>query len=196
MTNHKKNKKIKVSHNSQLTENTGATGSEVIELVPDEKWNLWLKTLTDFIMELDGVINVLELLGHIKNMIESFSRSYTAMWTLDTLLECWKNNESQLDISFKSSIDRLQREWTYIYDPIKEQRKQLLATKCIQFFKEKCKDRHEIVSDIELQMMTENTTTPNDLWVAISKIAHDKGWTSKPSYKHFLGQLVIEMAKY
>ena len=169
---------------------------EIVEFIPDDKWNLWLKTLTEFVTDLDGVINVLELLGRIKYKIENCSRSYAAMWTLDTLLECWKMNEASLDVSFKSSIDRLQREWNYIYELIKDQRKEFLAIKCISFFDSQCKDKNEILSVEEYNTIINSSITEHDKWVNISKIAHEKGWTNKPSYKQFLGQLMIEMTKY
>ncbi len=188
----RKNKKIKTKHPQDSSE-----PEEVIELISDDKWNLWLNTLTNFITELDGVISVFDLLGRIKYKIENCSRSYTAMWTLDTLIECWKQNETHLEPSFKSSIDRLQREWNMIYEPVKEQRKQLLAMKCILFYTSECKEKDQILTQEEYcQIMEQPSYTPHDQWTAICKYAQEKGFTSNPSYKQFLGKLMVEMTKY
>jgi hypothetical protein len=193
----RKQKKIKTRHPQDISESQERQEQEIVELISDDKWNLWLSTLTNFITELEGVINVLDLLGRIKYKIENCSRSYTAMWTLDTLIECWKQNETSLEPSFKASIDRLQREWNMIYEPVKEQRKQLLAMKCILFYISECKEKEEILSPQEyMEIMEHPSYTPHDQWTAICKRAHEKGFTSILSYKQFLGKLMVEMTKY
>ena len=145
------------------------------------------------------MIDVLDLLGRIKIKIENCSRSYTALWILDTLIECWKKYESHLDISFKSSIDRLQLEWNYIYEPVREQRKQLLGQKCIDFFIKEFQDWKSIISEQEFQDLSSNENlidNPSEKWSKICKQAQEQGWTEKESYKRFLGKLMVEMTKY
>jgi hypothetical protein len=165
------------------------------ELISLEIWEVWLAKVVQFITSFDRVIDVVGMLGQIKMKIEDCSRCYTGMWTLDMLHECWKNNNMKLKPAFKTGLDVLQADWNLIMGPIRDKRRELIASKCIDFFQANFKEWQKVVSKTMLTNWM-STMSSHDAWMNVCKCAADNGWNEDKQYKKFLAKLLIEMTKY
>jgi hypothetical protein len=104
------------------------------DMIPIQKWEGWVQKLLQFIDQYSRVFDVIEFLGQIKNKLEDCSRAYTGMWTLDMLHESCKKYRDQLPASVFDDLQQLQNEWNILFEPYREQRKQLICQHCIDMF--------------------------------------------------------------
>jgi len=165
------------------------------DLISIEVWEAWLSKLVQFITSFDGKIDVVGMLGQLKMKVEDCSFSYTGMWTLDTLHEAWAKNSKKLGAEFKKGLDELQTEWNGIMGGIREQRRELLGKKCVEYLVNNFKDWQKIISQHMLEALLAKNSL-GDVWAIISKQAKDDGWMDNADYKKFLSKLMIEMTKY
>ena len=147
---------------------------------------------------LDGYekhMNVIEFLGQIKSKIDDTSRCYTATWTLDMLhksIEDNKKNKSALPEAFTDSVKKLQAEWDAIITPLREQRFNILGTKCIQFFYSNYPEAYTIIP--YKQVKTFGPTAAAQ-WKKLSEKLHQAA-NGTPEYSAFIGKLMVEMVIY
>ena len=137
------------------------------DLIPIEKWESWVQKLLQFIDEYSRVFDVIEFLGQIKNKLEDCSRAYTGMWTLDMLHESCKKYRDQLPANVFDDLQQLQQEWNTLFEPYKEQRKQLICNRCIDMFFKQFSLAETVVSRAKVQ---ELGTTDELRWKEISRL--------------------------
>ena len=168
-------------------------------MIADDEWNEWLHEVVVVLNTHEKLIkNSLDFLGKIKQLIEDCSRTYTAMFVLDTLHQALKDGPglasglASENGVFEADIKKLQANWNVIMEPIRESRKVLIAQKCLEFFGANFKDFESVATREEL-LPTDNAV---EKWTEICKRCHKKGLNDEKSYKDFLGLLLVEMTKY
>ena len=177
---------------SQTIEDLDIAPKEYIEI---DIWEQYLAQIVQFISGFEGKVDVVSMLGQIKMKIDDCSRIYTGMWTLDTFHQAYEKDGKKLGATFKRGLDTLQSRWNDMMMPIREERKQRIARKCIHMFMTEYEDATKIMSRRMVEDML-GKTTAHDIWSHISKEAHASGWTNEKPYKTFLSKLMVEMTKY
>ena len=163
-----------------------------VELVSDTEWQSFLSNLIGVLEQFNTKIEVVDFMGQIKQKIEDCSRSYTGMWTLDMMHECYKQNKEKLP-EFKASLDELQQKWDGIMSNIREERKQLLGYKCVEYFYSKYAGADKVCAIQELNKRSEDW---HQKWLFLSKAAQQQNLYQNKEYQAFLAGLMVEMTKY
>ena len=163
-----------------------------VELVGDNDWQSFLSNLVGVLEQFNTKIEVVDFMGQIKQKIEDCSRSYTGMWSLDMMHECYKQNQDKLP-EFKQSLDALQNQWNEIMGNIREERKELLGYKCVEFFYKHYSGAEHVVSMKDLNKMKEGW---HQKWLHVSRTAQQQNLHQDKEYQGFLAHLMIEMTKY
>ena len=163
------------------------------DLITDDEWDAWLKQLVKLLEQHEKVLDAVDFLAQIKQKVDDCSRAYTGMWTLDMLHQAYDMYKDKLPEDFKVDLDSLQSDWNVIMERIREQRKELLGKKCIQFFYENFATAENVVPSKELDSLK---ATKNEKWMYISKRCFEAGLNNDKDYQDFIGKLMIEMVKY
>jgi hypothetical protein len=162
-------------------------------MIADDVWNEWLQEVVGVLNTHEKLIkNSVGFFGKIKQLIEDYSRIYTALFVLDTLHQSLKDGPATGDGIFEADINKLQANWNIIMESIYEPRKVLIAQKCLEFFGTNFKDFESVATREELLP----TNDAVEKWNMICKRCHKKGLNNDKSYKDFLKLLLVEMTKY
>jgi hypothetical protein len=163
------------------------------DVIPDEGWDEWLHELTQFLAKYEKQVDTVTFLGRIKQKIEDCSRSYTAIWVIEMLFMTYEQNRAALGAQFDIDVKTIKASWDRLFDPVKDTRKQLICSKCIDYFYDQYAGANAVISKEDALRLP---GVPSEQWSTVSKMCHDAGLHSDEDYKRFLGQLMAEMVKY
>lgn len=164
------------------------------DLISDKEWGEWVNSLIEFLDKYKHAFKTMEFLLEVKKKGDDCSRTYTGMWTLDMLHEAAKKDRQHLGAQFELDlVDKLQKPWNQIMHNIRDARKELLGTKCIDFFFAEYKESSKVITRDQLQTKGENNA---DRWMFLTKHCYELGLTKYKPYQDFLGKIMIEMVKY
>ena len=167
-------------------------------MINTDEWEDWVYEVVTLINAHEKLFtNVVDFLGRIKQVMETCSKAYTGLWILETLN---KTGESiQVEgrpeaESFAKSFDKLKSSFNVLMEPIRDQRKELIGQKCLEFFQQEFKDYESIISREELEAVQPEQSSQK--WLEVSKKCQDQGLSEDVKYKEFIGKLIGEMTKY
>jgi hypothetical protein len=163
------------------------------DLIPLEAWENWLHKLVMFLERHEQHIDTLKFLEQVKLKIEDCSRAYTGMWVLETLHQSTEKHKAVVKEEFLKDVQDLNVSFDMIMYPIRDQRKELLGVKCIEFFYTAFKDANKHFPQDQIDTLG---STWAARWLELCKRLHDKGLTSTKEYQKFAGKMLVEMVKY
>ena len=160
------------------------------DLIEDQDWEDFLYHLVNALNKYDKKFDMIRFLGEIKTKVADCSRAYTGMWTLDMLHQTVDKLGSESEL--QADLQSLQKRWDSIMAKIRESRKELICSKCIEAFFRDYKNHEKVMTSQEADQLK---GTHSERWIEISRLAHEKVGADQ-DYQAFQGKLMVQMVKY
>lgn len=163
------------------------------DIIPDDKWDAWLNTLVRMLDKYEKKLDVVTFLGQIKQKIDDCSRTYTAIWIIEMLFQSVAKLKADVGDEFEADVNLMKKSWDVLYAPYRQERMQVICSKCIDFFYSEFEDASKVIKRDKVDKMAGSSV---EKWNQVSKMCHDKGLASDEKYQLFQQKLMNEMVKY